>query len=991
MRRGTGNKEIFRLMEMNNKMKQLPNSLESPFLDQEVLTAEPRQESGPGITRLAEEGPFEKDSIQSNETDLAAFTQEADPGHWVSENERLWDTEDEDAHEYRAEMYEDMGEVAPAAWSLRVIDESGKAIDGEAYAVYQEGAKANGTLTVGRANMGRIDPGKPFRFELKGRACAIQAGALLVTEAPSVEYGGTAVDWQEADAANADTRFWRDYEAYRTSTVDAPASFWQHEHITRRLIRLRKKWAEKRSAMPAVIVAAPVKVRVGPFVRYTNANTAVIWVETHTPALVRVRFGKAAAGSPLSERHAATVRVGGRHFALVALEGLAEATRYKYTLELAPLPAKMGIPTDEAALASAFPKLPAPVLADVRKQLRAASYDGTEWLTFSTLRTRYASGLRFAYGSCRKWPFDRAGSETSGPDALEAFSGLLGKQDRDKQWPRFMLFVGDQIYADDIGHLQGMAIGRARWGRRIPDPKNDGAWAGRFASRFTGVTNAPRNQRYRIDNHLLWNIPFDAANLPKEAYKATPAGDTKLPASPEVPPHGGPMPMHAADFTEYAYLYEAAWGRRDPVRKVLANVPSFMIFDDHEITDDWNFDQAWLDLAHRGSVLEHWPEALADGLIAYWMYQGWGNLPPAQWSDDKRVALLLSHLATGTDALASLRKLLRRDLEPPAKTLSWDYALPMESPIFYVVDCRMTRRLVPSKGPAFDDRVLDPAAMDKMRKLFALSTAPVAFMVSSLPVLLPALIADGFRLEKVTASFLGIKPLSLTPLRMNEELRRRRDMEHWVANRSWFDVMQLLTDLSRDAPHLKALVALSGDVHFSYNMLGRVDPSQKIPKEMKLKPARMDNKGHAIPYLLQLVSSGMKQKLTPMDEYGVQLLVEDESLLKGKSFDNKNIKKLEELRRGTAIANGLYDKKYVRDHYDFHGMKLRLGGFDGIDDPRRTLMTENSVAVVDLSVEKDGAHFKLVERYVTRDAPPRTQFAFQWARKGWSLTKPRFA
>ena len=353
MRRGTGNKEIFRLMEMNNKMKQLPNSLESPFLDQEVLTAEPRQESGPGITRLAEEGPFEKDSIQSNETDLAAFTQEADPGHWVSENERLWDTEDEDAHEYRAEMYEDMGEVAPAAWSLRVIDESGKAIDGEAYAVYQEGAKANGTLTVGRANMGRIDPGKPFRFELKGRACAIQAGALLVTEAPSVEYGGTAVDWQEADAANADTRFWRDYEAYRTSTVDAPASFWQHEHITRRLIRLRKKWAEKRSAMPAVIVAAPVKVRVGPFVRYTNANTAVIWVETHTPALVRVRFGKAAAGSPLSERHAATVRVGGRHFALVALEGLAEATRYKYTLELAPLPAKMGIPTDEAALASA--------------------------------------------------------------------------------------------------------------------------------------------------------------------------------------------------------------------------------------------------------------------------------------------------------------------------------------------------------------------------------------------------------------------------------------------------------------------------------------------------------------------------------------------------------------------------------------------------------------------------------------------------------------
>jgi len=91
-------------------MNQLPNSLESPFLDQEILAAEPRQELAPRVTRLAEESPFERVSIHSGETDPVAFTQEADPGQWTSENERLWGTEDEDAYEYRTEVNEEFEE-----------------------------------------------------------------------------------------------------------------------------------------------------------------------------------------------------------------------------------------------------------------------------------------------------------------------------------------------------------------------------------------------------------------------------------------------------------------------------------------------------------------------------------------------------------------------------------------------------------------------------------------------------------------------------------------------------------------------------------------------------------------------------------------------------------------------------------------------------------------------------------------------------------------
>ena len=42
------------------------------------------------------------------------------------------------------------------------------------------------------------------------------------------------------------------------------------------------------------------------------------------------------------------------------------------------------------------------------------------------------------------------------------------------------------------------------------------------------------------------------------------------------------------DFAEYAYLYERAWTAVREVRPLLAHIPTFLMLDDHEATDDWN-------------------------------------------------------------------------------------------------------------------------------------------------------------------------------------------------------------------------------------------------------------------------------------------------------------------------------------------------------------------------------------------------------------------
>ena len=65
-----------------------------------------------------------------------------------------------------------------------------------------------------------------------------------------------------------------------------------------------------------------------------------------------------------------------------------------------------------------------------------------------------------------------------------------------------------------------------------------------------------------------------------------------------------------ADFEEYTRLYRESWSDPD-IRWLLSTVPSTMIFDDHDVSDDWNISQSWVDgdalaalvgRAHHGRV-----------------------------------------------------------------------------------------------------------------------------------------------------------------------------------------------------------------------------------------------------------------------------------------------------------------------------------------------------------------------------------------------------
>ena len=57
-----------------------------------------------------------------------------------------------------------------------------------------------------------------------------------------------------------------------------------------------------------------------------------------------------------------------------------------------------------------------------------------------------------------------------------------------------------------------------------------------------------------------------------------------------------------ADFEEYTWLYDESW-QPEIERWVMSVVPSVMIFDDHDVIDDWNISDAWVaEIASRAVV-----------------------------------------------------------------------------------------------------------------------------------------------------------------------------------------------------------------------------------------------------------------------------------------------------------------------------------------------------------------------------------------------------
>lgn len=259
------------------------------------------------------------------------------------------------------------------------------------------------------------------------------------------------------------------------------------------------------------------------------------------------------------------------------------------------------------------------------------------------------------------------------------------------------------------------------------------------------------------------------------------------------------------DYEEYAHLYQLAWS--DPANRwLLSTVPTAMIFDDHDVRDDWN---ASLDWKREMEATSWWHGRIVAGLGSYWVYQHLGNLSPRERADDELWQMIVRHDGDGEldlgDALDAFAD--RSDREPTS--VRWSYSRDLDDVRLIVVDSRAARDLTPTARGLLDAEEL--AWLDgQLRGGFR-----QVVIATSLPFLLPM----GLHHVEAWDEAISQGGWGRAAAWVGERLRQAVDLEHWAAWQNTFQaVARMVAELADGArgPAPQNVLFLSGDVHYSY-------------------------------------------------------------------------------------------------------------------------------------------------------------------------------
>lgn len=485
----------------------------------------------------------------------------------------------------------------------------------------------------------------------------------------------------------------------------------------------------------------------GPLLRYIDETTATVWVETADPGTVVVTAGD-------RRGEARTFNVHGHHYALVDVEGLEKGSRTPYAVDC----------DGERVW---------PVEGSIYPDSVIATLD-------------HDKPLRMAFGSCRtSVSHDAAGNRSHGVDALRAYAlRMAGVTDRshpddpddgdEVRWPDLVVFLGDQVYADET----------------------------------------------TSEMHIFIESRRDIDEEPGTELK---------------------------DYEEYAHLYELAW--TDPVNRwLLSTLPSTMIFDDHDIRDDWNTSQAWKEEMERTSW---WHGRIVAGLASYWVYQHVGNLSPAERADDEVWREIAAHQGDDEyDAGALLDAFADRADQHP-ETYRWSYTRDFGPQArLVVVDSRAARVLDPDHRSILD--------RDEMAWLDEQMRGDVDHLL--IGTSLPFLLAPGLHYVEAFSEALASGGWGSRMSKVGEVLRRGVDLEHWAAFQDGFqEVCRMVLEVARGRRGRPpaTITFLSGDVHHSYISAAR--------------PSDSEGGGPIHSRILQAVCSPIRNPLAPQFRFATAI------------------------------------------------------------------------------------------------------------------------
>ncbi len=254
------------------------------------------------------------------------------------------------------------------------------------------------------------------------------------------------------------------------------------------------------------------------------------------------------------------------------------------------------------------------------------------------------------------------------------------------------------------------------------------------------------------------------------------------------------------DFEEYTWLYQESW--REPlIRWLFSVVSTSMLWDDHDMSDDWNISRSWVE-EMRGRA---WWARRAVGCIAsYWIYQHLGNLAPASLDEDEVYKAVRGNQEAGEVLFNWAER-----IESTGAGVRWSFCRDLDGTRAIFVDSRAGRVLTEGARQMVDDEewawIVDQTEGDFDHLLVA-TTVPW--------LLSPGLDRLEAWNEKVCDGAHGA-----AAARAAEKLRRAVDFDHWGSfSKSFRALRDLLAEVADGKRGAKpaSVVVLSGDVHHAY-------------------------------------------------------------------------------------------------------------------------------------------------------------------------------
>jgi hypothetical protein len=254
------------------------------------------------------------------------------------------------------------------------------------------------------------------------------------------------------------------------------------------------------------------------------------------------------------------------------------------------------------------------------------------------------------------------------------------------------------------------------------------------------------------------------------------------------------------DFEEYTWLYRESW--EEPlIRWLFSSVSVSMLWDDHDMSDDWNISRDWLVEMQQKSW---WHRRVVGCVGSYWIYQHIGNLSPRELAEND-----LYQRVRGNQKAEEELFPWAHGIQAMGDGTRWSFYRDFGRTRAIFVDARAARVLEDDRRAIVDDDewewVVEHCQGD-FDHLLVCTTIPW--------LLSPAFERLEAWNEAVCNGAWG-QPAAWA----SEKLRREVDFDHWPAfGESFAKLRDLLHEVSTGklGATPASIVVLSGDVHHAY-------------------------------------------------------------------------------------------------------------------------------------------------------------------------------